>query len=246
MSHETLERATRVRRHRPWWRGGSSVQRWNAEVLSWALIGLGAGMLLGAFIGGVLGTLALWIALLVPVVLATRRGIPRGILAFRPVDLLYGIVLGMALRLTQGWLAIALGGTGALPSYASLDGRLPSLWWLTDGMSGVVVAPVIEEFFFRGVLLVAILTIVRRLTGRAGSAIGIGGVVAVVASAALFVAAHLLTSRMTMDAVGGLILLGLVTGSLVAFTGRIWPAVLVHVVYNGLGVGLTVVGTLFA
>lgn len=220
------------------------MQRWNAEVLSWALIGLGAGMLLGAFLGGILGTVALWIGLLVPVVLAARRGIPRGILAFRAVDLLCGIVLGTVLRLTQGWFAVALGGSGALPSYASLDRRLPSLWWLTDGIGGVVIAPLVEEFFFRGVLLVAILTLVRRLTGRAGSAIGIGGVVAVIASTGLFVAAHLLTGWMTMDAVGGLILLGLVAGSLVALTGRIWPAVLVHVVYNGLGVGLTVVGTL--
>lgn len=244
MSHETLERGPRVRRHRPWWRGGSSVQRWNAEVLSWALIGLGAGMLLGAFVGGLLGTFALWIALLVPVILAARRGIPRGILAFRPVDLLYGVVLGAALRLAQGWLAVALGGSGALPSYASLDGRLPSLWWLSDGIGGILVAPVIEEFFFRGVLLVAILTLVRRLAGHAGSAIGVGAVVAIVASTALFVVAHLLTGQMTTDAVGGLILLGLVAGSLVALTGRIWPAVLIHIVYNGLGVGLTIVGTL--
>src|SRR5690606_24827831 len=119
-------------RRRPWWRGGSSVRRWNAELLGWALLGLGAGLIGGVWLGGLLGTVILWVALLVPVAFAYRRGIPRGLLGFRAVDLLYAVVLGVMLRGAQGWLNVAFGGSGALPSYASLDGALPTFWWLED------------------------------------------------------------------------------------------------------------------
>lgn len=220
------------------------MKRWNGEVLAWALIGLGAGILVGGFVGGLLGTVALWIGLTIPVILAVRLGIPRGILVFRPIDLLYAIVLGTILRFAQGGIAVAFGGSGALPSYPSLDGTLPPVLVLSDVIAGALIAPTIEEFFFRGVLLVAIFTLVRRAAGRAGAAVGIGGAVAVLASALLFVGAHLLVSGVGPDDAVSLLLLGLVTGALVAFTGRIWPAVLVHVVYNGLGVVLTIAGTL--
>jgi membrane protease YdiL (CAAX protease family) len=40
-----------------------------------------------------------------------------------------------------------------------------------------------------------------------------------------------------------LALLGVVGGLLVVLTGRIWPAVLVHIVYNGSYVVLALAGT---
>ncbi|MCK3769760.1 CPBP family intramembrane metalloprotease [Microbacterium aerolatum] len=239
------ERARRGGRRRPWWRGGSSVRRWNGEVLGRTVLGLGIGLLAGGLLGGIIGTLVMWLCWIAAVVLALRRGVPRGLLRFRAVDVLYGIVLGGALRMIQGWLDVAFGGTGALPSYTSLDGALPPGWWV-DGLSAVVVAPVIEEFFFRGALLIIVFTLVRRLAGggSAGAGVGIGGFVAVVASAGLFVMAHQLISPVAADAVTSLALVGVVCGLLVVFTGRIWPAVLVHVVYNGTGVLLMVAGTL--
>jgi membrane protease YdiL (CAAX protease family) len=200
-------------------------------------------LLAGAWLGGILGTAVLWIVLLVPVVLAFRRGIPRGLLLFRPVDVLYAVVLGGILRVIQGWLAVAFGASGALPSYPSLNGTLPAFWWLEDLLGGAVVAPVVEEFFFRGLLLVAIFTLVRRFAGDDGAGRALGGFVAVVASTALFVITHFLVGPLSLDAAVSLTLVGLVCGMLVVFTGRIWPAVLVHVVYNGTGVLLTVAGT---
>lgn len=220
------------------------MRRWNAEMLGWALLGLGAGALGGFFLGGGLGTVVLWAALLVPVVLAYRRGIPRGLLTFRAVDVLYGVVLGCALRLIQGWLAATFGGSGALPSYPSLDGALPALWWLEDLLGGALVAPVVEELFFRGLLLVVIFTLVRRFAGNDSAGVGLGGFVAIVASTGLFVVTHFLTGTLSTDAAASLTSVGLVCGMLVIFTGRIWPAVLVHVVYNGMGALLVVAGTL--
>lgn len=220
------------------------MRRWNAEMLGWALLGLGAGALGGYFLGGTLGTVVLWAALLVPVVFAYRRGIPRGLLRIRAVDVLYAVVLGGVLRVVQGWLAVVFGGSGSLPSYPSLDGGPPAFWWLEDLLGGALVAPVVEEFFFRGLLLVVIFTLVRRFAGNDGAGVGLGGFVAVAASTGLFVVTHFLTGPLSADAAVSLTLVGLVCGMLVVFTGRIWPAVLVHIVYNGTGVLLTVAGTL--
>ncbi|GAA1533310.1 hypothetical protein GCM10009803_12480 [Microbacterium ginsengiterrae] len=213
-------------------------------MLGWALVALGAGLLGGALLGGLLGTVVLWVALLVPIVLAYRRGIPRGLLVFRAVDLIYGVVLGTILRLAQGLLANAFGGSGALPSYPSLDGMLPAGWWLEDLLGGAMVAPVIEEFFFRGFLLIVIFTLVRRLAGAHRAAIGLGAVVGVIASTAVFVLTHALTAAQHTSDLIGLTLVGLVCGALVVTTGRILPAVLVHAIYNASGVLLAVAGTL--
>ena len=43
-----------------------------------------------------------------------------------------------------------------------------------------------------------------------------------------------------------LALVGLTASLLVLLTGRLWPAVLAHVVYNGLWVAMATVGTLLA
>lgn len=227
-----------------WWHGGPSVRRWNGELLGWGLLALGIGLLLGGIFGGALGTVALWVCMIVPVLLAFRRSIPRGLLRFRAVDLLYAVVLGGALRLVQGWLAVGFGDSGALPSYPSLDGALPPFWWLEDGLGAVAVAPVVEEFFFRGLMLVAVFAIVRRFSGGGRAGTALGGVIAVIVSAALFTVTHQLAATITAQSVVSLALVGLVCGTLVVCTGRIWPAVLVHVVYNGTGVLLTVAGTL--
>lgn len=229
------------------------MRRWNIEVLAWALLGLGVGVLAGAalnqLVGGFAGTLVFWVALIVPVALAFRRSIPRGLLTFRAVDLLYGIVLGGILRISQGLLSVAFGGSGELPSYSSLGDSLPSLWWAEGLLAGGIVGPIIEEFFFRGLLLVVIFSVVRRSfrrsTGRAADAGGgLEGFVAVAATTGAFVLTHQLVAPLSSDTAMSLALLAVVTGAVVAFTGRVWPAVLIHIVFNLTGVGLAVVGTI--
>lgn len=222
-------------------------------MLAWAMLGLGVAILAGAGLrslaGGFAATLAFWAALVAVTVLAFRRGKPRGLLAFRPVDLLYAFALGIILRLVQGWLALAFGGGAALPSYATLDGSLPAQWWLDDLLAGGVIAPVIEEFFFRGVLLVTLLSIVRRFARGSSSrdadaGVGVGAFVAVLATTGMFVLTHHLVAPVSADSAVSIALLGAAAGSLVVFTGRIWPAVLLHMVFNLTGVALVVAGTL--
>lgn len=244
----------RTRRRRPsapreWRVGGTSTQRWGWELVGWSVLLLGAGVLgsatLALFVGGeagsILSRLALWVALAAAIVLAFARSRPRGLLRFRPIDLLWGLVLGVALRLVQGWLEIAAGGSGAWPVYPSLAGQLPSGWWFDQLLTGVVAAPVLEELFFRGVVLVAVYTAVRRIAGR-----GVAVATSAIASTGLFVLAHAVLGALTWDAVLSLGLLGLVASGLVLLTGRVWPAVLAHVVYNGTWIALATVGTLLS
>lgn len=218
---------------------------WRALVLAIALVGVGLGVVLGTLVtvlvpsaGGMAATAVLWLGMLVPIVWAFTRARPAGLLRIRFVDLLWGVGLGILLRMTQGWLAVAAGGSGALPSYPSIGGSLPSGFVFTDVIAPVVIAPVIEEFFFRAVVLVSLYTLLRRPVGSA-----MAGAVAVVASTGLFVMLHTLSGALAVDAVISLALLGLVCGLLVVLTGRIWPAVLVHVVFNASFVVLALAGT---
>ena len=68
------------------------------------------------------------------------------------------------LRFTQGFLEIAGTGTAVWPTAGTIDGSLPASFWFDGVLAPVVIAPLLEEFFFRAVLLVAIFTAVRRMT----------------------------------------------------------------------------------
>ncbi|MGN7968893.1 CPBP family glutamic-type intramembrane protease [Microbacterium sp. 22296] len=71
-------------------------------------------------------------------------------------------------------------------------------------------------------------------------------IAAVALSTALFVVAHELTAPRDPSDLVSLTLLGVVAGSLTIGTGRIWPAMAVHVVFNASGFALLAVGTLLA
>lgn len=233
-------------RRTDWRLGGRTVHPWRSQVLAVALLSVGAGVLLGTVMSlvlpGVLGSYAatgmLWLGMLVPIVWAFVRSRPAGLLRVRWLDILWGVALGLLLRMVQGWLAVAAGGSGALPSYPSIGGSLPEGFVFADVIAPVVIAPVLEEFFFHAVVLVSVYTLLRRPVGRL-----MAGIVAVIVSTALFVLMHSLTGALPVDTVISLTLLGLVCGGLVMLTGRIWPGVLVHVVYNASFVVLALAGT---
>jgi uncharacterized protein len=239
----------RPRGRRDWRDGGRSTRRWGWEVLGWALLALGAGLIASATLvtvvpgewGSVLGLVVSWIAFLAVIVVALMRSRPRGLLRFRPVDLLYGVALGGMLRLAQGTMAGAFGEPTVWPTYPSIGGALPPRWWFDEALGTVLIAPVLEEFLFRAVILVAVYTAVRRLAGRA-----FGAVAATLASIGLFVLAHAVLAPLSLGAAASLVLLALVASVLVLSTGRIWGAVLVHIVYNATWVALATVGTLLS
>jgi membrane protease YdiL (CAAX protease family) len=246
---ESTDTPPRRRPRRTDWRlGGRSTARWRGSVLAAAIIALGVGVLGGGILSqvlpgglaGVAATALLWAAMLAVVVWALLRGRPVYLLSFRFTDLVWGIGLGVFVRMCQGWFEIGTGGSGALPSYPTISGQLPSGWLFTDVVATVAIAPVLEEFFFRAVILVTIYTLLRRRFGGVTA-----GIVAGLVSVGLFVLAHVLVAPLAADVVLSLALLGVICAALVLLTGRIWGAVLVHVVFNGTYVLLALAGTFF-
>lgn len=181
-----------------------------------------------------------WTSMAVPVALAFARSRPRGLLRFRVIDLVYGVVFGILLRLVQGAVAGSGDGAAPWPSTFSTDGELPPAF-IVDAVVGSLVTPPLEELFFRGVVLVSVFAVLRR---------GVGGVAARIAavalSTALFVAAHELTAPRDPSDLVSLTLLGVVAGVFTIGTGRMWPAVVVHVVFNASGFALVAAGTILA
>jgi membrane protease YdiL (CAAX protease family) len=218
-------------------------------VLAVSLLSIGAGVLSSAAalafappsIAPLLSTASMWIGMAVAIGFAFGRARPSLLVTFRPVDVLYGVVLGALLRLIQGSLERAAGGSGGFPEYQTIDGRLGAAWWIESLVGPLVVSPVVEELFFRGVIFVTVFMLVRRIAGR-----GTAMFSAVAVNVGAFVLLHSWTGAVEWDAAAAVTALALTCSALVLLTGRIWGAVLVHAVYNATFVALALVGTLLS
>lgn len=173
-----------------------------------------------------LGYAAFWVPFSAAVI-AWRRG--RRLLRFHPVDVLLGLGVGLIARALATAVEFAVYGTA---SPAVFPRAMPSgfadaaLQVFALVIAPLVLAPVIEELFFRGVVIDALR---GRSTMRGPAAI------AVLTSAAIFALLHLLgVSSVPAALAGGLstFALGLGTGILAVTTGRLGGAVIAHVVFN--------------
>ena len=84
------------------------MRPWNVTVLAVALVGVGLGVVGGGLLARAplpwapfASTLVLWAGMLAAVGFAFARSRPAGLLKARPIDLLWGVGLGFALRLLQ-------------------------------------------------------------------------------------------------------------------------------------------------
>jgi hypothetical protein len=141
-------------------------------------------------------------------------------LGFRPADA-KGLMLGIAVVLTgiavsalYDWI---LTQTGA-ESPSSLPSEFVGTWynWAILGLFAVVVAPIVEELFFRGFMLPGI-------NKRYGYSWG------VFISALLFALAHLQPGSLVP-----IFILGLLLAWLYNKTKSIWPCIFAHFVYNSI------------
>lgn len=235
------------RRKRSDWRlGGRSVHKWDFTVLSVALIAAGLGIVgataarrIDAAWGVPVSSLVLWAALSSAAVYALIRARPVGLLRLRSIDVLWGVGLGLLLRALDGWLSSANSTT--FPTAATLDGVLPLDWWWKSVVPAGFLAPLVEEFFFRAVLLVTVYQLLRRSVG-----IPAAGLTALLVSTGTFVLVHAIFDMLPLAGAIQLFAIGAVLSLLVLLTGRIWGAVLVHVVYNVTYLVLVILGTLLA
>ena len=185
-----------------------------------------------------LSYLVVWLPLLGAVFLASRLRGGRSLavdfgLTFRPLDLLWGATFGVLARLVTGILEIVvygrLGSDGA-----SFSEPVRDLWWLFAALvAPVLIGPVIEEVFFRGLLARA----VRDAAERGGGSRRAAGVTAILVSAAVFALVHVLSAATPagMVVIGlSTFLFGLGTAALTLVTGRLGGAIVAHVTFNAL------------
>lgn len=179
---------------------------------------------------GALLQVPLWGGYLGAVVLAGLKG--GGVesdfgLAFRPVDVPVGLVVGVAVQLLvlplMYWPILHLTGrTGddlSAPARSLADKAQDPLGWVLLALIVVVGAPVVEELFFRGLLL-------RSLQKR-----GLSDAGACIASAAAFAAIHLQALQFV-----GLFTIGLVLAVMAVRTGRLGMSICTHAAFNATSV----------
>lgn len=220
------------------------MRKWNATVLFVALLCLGSGALASTVVRlGVgdgwsqpVGLLLLWFALAVATVFALSRGVPAGLFRFRVLDLLWGVGAGLLLQWLHG-VIISTSST-PFPGFQGTDRSIPADWWWSNFLTAGFLGPIIEESFFRVVVLVSVYATLRRTVGVLGA-----GVTALLVSSGFFVLVHGLNGIMSLQDGIQLFAVGGLCATVVLLTGRLWGALIAHVVYNLLYLALVIVGT---
>ncbi|MCL6648499.1 MAG: CPBP family intramembrane metalloprotease [Chloroflexi bacterium] len=143
-------------------------------------------------------------------------------LGFRPcsprafVAALGCLVLGLGIQVGYGLLLQALGLAQENPQRIDvLVGTTPASLAIAL-LSAALIAPIAEEAFFRGLVL-------QGLIGR------LGAVGAVVVSSLLFALSHLVP-----QVIPPIFLLGILLALLRLWSGSLWPAILLHSLFNTL------------
>ncbi|WP_035879260.1 CPBP family intramembrane glutamic endopeptidase [Cryobacterium sp. MLB-32] len=180
-----------------------------------------------------LSYLAVWIPLLGAVGIAWLfHGHDLG-LRFHWLDLLWGLSIGLLARSVASVVEIL--GYGQMGSSAVTFGEtVYDGWWLFGALlAPVLLAPLVEELFFRGLLLRSVLGVTR----LSGGARGTSTVIAVLVSALVFALVHVLTvGTVTGVWVAGVstFVFGLGAACLAVLTGRLGGAIIAHVTFNAL------------
>ena len=193
----------------------------------------------------VVSYLVIWVPLLAAVVFATlglgRAGALRRLgLRLRPLDVLWGVGIGLIARVLDAVVNLVVVGSTGLEPVPTIDGGPAVGVLVATVLARVLLAPVVEEVFFRGLLqrsTARLLSTPTRLDARGAA------VMAVITTSLVFALMHALVG--SFSPAGLLVTLvsttvfGLLVGTLAARTGRIGGAIVAHVVFNGLAVAAT-------
>lgn len=183
----------------------------------------------------VVGDVAVWVPLVFGIVWVVRRTGSDlfGQLRIELGDLVFAIGIVILTRVFDAVLALSFTGTTGLTPGPSLGA--PDVGLLVVSAIGIVlVSPVLEELFFRGLFQ---RLLADELTPRTRW-------LAVLVTAFLFALAHLFLGSATTT-LGGFqvfattFVLGLLTGTLVAMTNRVGAAIVAHVLFNAVAVAAT-------
>jgi uncharacterized protein len=157
------------------------------------------------------------------------------------IDLLLGAALAIVVQFVYGLVASIAVGTLGLPPVPDTNASLPhSQVWA--GIDGLAVAsffvPIVEELFFRGLVLRAVRNFVIRTAKRGGDAtIRRAQWISIVASAVIFAAAHLYEAVNATELVElgiSVLIFGLGAAWIASRTGRLGPSIIAHMITNGI------------
>ena len=223
-------------------------ERWLTDAAAGVVLTVGAVVLVGfaagrlwipdTNVGTLLSYLAVWVPLLGAVLFAcfshgTRSLVRDFGLRVRPIDLLWGLSIGLLARVVASLIELAVYGhvgSGA----AVLGETVHDGWFLFAAvLAPVLLGPFVEELFFRGLLLRAVTatTTARGLSPRSAMGMAIG------ASALVFALVHLtgVHSANGMLVIGlSTLVFGLGAATVAALTGRLGGALIAHITFNAL------------
>jgi membrane protease YdiL (CAAX protease family) len=191
---------------------------------------------------GLLADLVVWVPLAGAVLVAIAWPREAGATAvlglrFRAIDLVWGLLVGCAARALSAAIDLALYGTSGLAPQP-LVGVRPDAWFVLLGVvAPVLVAPLVEEAFFRGLAQRAATALCLRAMPAPAPQLVSVGVIAV-----LFGALHTIGIADPVQATyvfSTTLLVGIGAGALTAATGRIGAGLVAHAVFNGIAVALT-------
>ncbi|MGV8881630.1 MAG: CPBP family intramembrane glutamic endopeptidase [Rhodoglobus sp.] len=174
-----------------------------------------------------LGYLVFWVPALGSVALIARHGTWRSWLvrfSIRPLDLLFGLGLGLLLRGVASSIDLLVYGRSSfLPIFLPTSPSQSIVFALTMFVVPIIIAPLIEELFFRGAML-------SSLAARIPVAL------AIVLSSAAFTLAHIVNSPTPAAALASglsLFIVGVLLATLASLTRRIGGAMIAHATFNG-------------
>jgi membrane protease YdiL (CAAX protease family) len=262
----TLDNPPRARHIPPRWRFAvPAAVRWGVSDVGLAIgalvLSLVAGVVLAVpgiryspdaaqFVVGMAG----YVLIVVVIVRASYRRGQRSLakdfgLAFRPVDVLIGIGVGLGARvLSVLYVLGAVAATGHTPAAGNLTLSTEPVWIVLNGfLLASFVAPLVEELLVRGLVLQSVRNIVLRWRNReqpAEVAQQKRAVwISVIVSALVFTALHggQSTDATLVIALGlSTLTLGFVNAWLVYLTGRLGAPIIAHMTFNGSSVLLAV------
>lgn len=158
-----------------------------------------------------------WLPLIIALIATARFW--RRYLGFRPVDIYLGVTVGLVARAVG--IIVQYFATGSLPSGGIVIGGITGVYVFSSVIAPVVLAPLIEEPFFRGLL-----------QGSLGRFFGPWP--SIVITSLVFAFVHTFADGWSITLIVEMLAYALLAGYVVQQTKRLAPAVIGHAVFNGL------------
>jgi membrane protease YdiL (CAAX protease family) len=143
----------------------------------------------------------------------------RQFVRFRPIDIYLGIMAGAVARAVG--IIVQFLGTGRMPSSDLMLGGISGVYIFTTLIAPIIIAPVVEEPFFRGLLQGSLDRVLRPW----GS---------LIVTAVVFTLVHTIADGWSWMLIVTLLVFALLTGYVTQRTKRLAPAIIGHAVFNGL------------